>query len=209
MGRNHSASRSRESSPRLSHRPRDLSEEIPLEDLTRRGAGCQVAPSPCGQETMVTEASGESRHDSPFHLEVTRSDTASPMDQQSGLAEHPASDTGCGPTALSLLGPPSGSTRLEVPLLLPPCEGTSNPLPSPPSDLGESPTGECRKPCCVSETSFSEESSNEARSHGEPPARSPSEVELCLDEGEDQFDQDSLDVGGCTAPKPKGAVHTV
>lgn len=209
VGRNHSASRSRESSPRLSHRPRDLSEEIPLEDLTRRGAGCQVAPSPCGQETMVTEASGESRHDSPFHLEVTRSDTASPMDQQSGLAEHPASDTGCGPTALSLLGPPSGSTRLEVPLLLPPCEGTSNPLPSPPSDLGESPTGECRKPCCVSETSFSEESSNEARSHGEPPARSPSEVELCLDEGEDQFDQDSLDVGGCTAPKPKGAVHTV
>lgn len=85
------------------------------------------------------------------------------------------------------------------------------PLP-PRSDLGESPTGECQKPCCMSETSFSEESSNEARSNGElkPPVRSPSEVELCLNEGDDQFDEESLNVGGCAAaPKPKGAVHTV
>ncbi|CAN8030413.1 unnamed protein product [Ixodes persulcatus] len=86
------------------------------------------------------------------------------------------------------------------------------PPPPPRSDLGESPTGECQKPCCMSETSFSEESRNEARSNGElkPPVRSPSEVELCLNEGDDQFDEESLNVGECAAaPKPKGAVHTI
>ncbi|XP_029847896.2 protein CLEC16A homolog isoform X3 [Ixodes scapularis] len=213
-GRNRSASRSRESSPRLSHRPRDQSEEIPLEDLSRRGAGCQVAPSPCGQEMLVTQGCGESPHGSPLRLVTSRSETSSPMDQQSATPECPAGDAICdGPAVVSsLLGPPSGSTRLEVPVLLPPCEGSVNLLPSPPSDLGESPTGECQKPCCMSETSFSEESSNEARSNGElkPPVRSPSEVELCLNEGDDQFDEESLNVGGCAAaPKPKGAVHTV
>ncbi|XP_077526943.1 C-type lectin domain containing ema isoform X2 [Haemaphysalis longicornis] len=145
-------SSSRESSPRLGHKSRDHSEEIPLEDLSARGRMVTASPvqmRPCPSSTA--EGSSGSAYKKPRSEETAVDRAAITVVPEVAVTGPP----------LSLLAT-SEAAEFEVPLLLPPQEGSTAPsLPSPLSsggDLGESPAEECHKPCCVSETSFSEDS---------------------------------------------------
>ncbi|XP_037287022.2 C-type lectin domain containing ema isoform X1 [Rhipicephalus microplus] len=145
-------STSRESSPRLGHRSRDHSEEIPLEDLSTRVTGSQspVQMRPCSGSPIEGSSSGVCKK--PRSEETAMDQSASPE---------------VGAPAVSLVVP---STDFEVPLLLPPKEGSATTLPSPPSsvdEMGDSPATECRKPCCFSETSFSEGSGTAEHCNGD------------------------------------------
>ncbi|KAL3236899.1 hypothetical protein MRX96_022153 [Rhipicephalus microplus] len=145
-------STSRESSPRLGHRSRDHSEEIPLEDLSTRVTGSQspVQMKPCSGSPIEGSSSGVCKK--PRSEETAMDQSASPE---------------VGAPAVSLVVP---STDFEVPLLLPPKEGSATTLPSPPSsvdEMGDSPATECRKPCCFSETSFSEGSGTAEHCNGD------------------------------------------
>lgn len=119
---------------------------------------------------------------------------------------------------VSLVVTSTESTDIEVPLLLPPKEGSATLLPSPPSSVdetGESPATECRKPCCFSETSFSEESGGAEHCNGDfsedtttPTCRSSSDETTVLgtEVVDDGFEATLTLAATC---KAKGVVHTV
>ncbi|XP_064478520.1 protein CLEC16A-like isoform X2 [Ornithodoros turicata] len=156
-----SGSRSRESSPRLGQHG-DFSEEIPLEDLSRRSSHSGVVsqqmtvPSPA-QPQICLSVPAVSSQDAGMVL-------------RSSVQSSPHIILPCPPFVMPcpvgdlpprVLIDDSGTLQeppFEVPLLLPP-SNDSGLLSSTPSDTMESPAEECRKPCCVNETSFSEESS--------------------------------------------------
>lgn len=115
---------------------------------------------------------------------------------------------------ISLVVTSTESTEFEVPLLLPPKEGSAATLPSPTSsadETGESPATECRKPCCFSETSFSEESSATEHCNGEfsedATCRSSSEETTVLGTEVDDGFEATLTLAATS--KAKGVVHTV
>lgn len=194
--RHRSASRSRESSPRLNDRSREQSEEIPLEDLSRRGvAVCPSTSSLPQQQTHLTLGSGEALG-SP--RPESRSEDVSMEDHALEPGEPHCS------AALTLLGP----SHLEVPLLLPPNLDSTMLLPPAASDPGESPVEECLKPCCVSETSFSEGSAADVLTGELPLSTALDEACEVGTEGDDSFNESPLPYGGAM-PKTKGAVHTV
>lgn len=118
-----------------------------------------------------------------------------------------------GAPAVSLVVP---STDFEVPLLLPPKEGSATTLPSPPSsvdEMGDSPATECRKPCCFSETSFSEGSGTAEHCNGDfsedtATCRSSSDETTVLGtEVVDDGFEATLTLAATS--KAKGVVHTV
>ncbi|XP_065302380.1 protein CLEC16A isoform X2 [Dermacentor albipictus] len=155
-------SSSRESSPRLGHRSRDHSEEIPLEDLSTRALPAAGSPSPV-QIRPCSSSSGEGG--SSGVCKKPRSEETA-MDE--GVEVVPEVAVTAAP--ISLVVTATESTEFEVPLLLPPKEGSAATLPSPTSsgdETGESPANECRKPCCFSETSFSEGSSTTEHCNGD------------------------------------------
>lgn len=191
-------STSRESSPRLGHRSRDHSEEIPLEDLSTRVTGSQspVQMRPCSGSPSEGSSSGVCKK--PRSEETAMDQSASPE---------------VGAPAVSLVVP---STDFEVPLLLPPKEGSATTLPSPPSsvdEMGDSPATECRKPCCFSETSFSEGSGTAEHCNGDfsedtATCRSSSDETTVLGtEVVDDGFEATLTLAATS--KAKGVVHTV
>lgn len=199
-------SSSRESSPRLGHKSRDHSEEIPLEDLSARGRTVTASPvqmRPC--PSSCSEGSSGSAYKKP-RSEETAVDRA-------GITVVPeVAVTG---SPLSLLTT-SESAEFEVPLLLPPNEGPTAPsLPSPLSsggDPGESPAEECHKPCCVSETSFSEDSNITEHCNGEETedhSESLSGGTTVLGTEEDVDDGFEATLTLAATSKAKGVVHTV
>lgn len=116
---------------------------------------------------------------------------------------------------ISLVVTSTESTEFEVPLLLPPKEGSAATLPSPTSSVdetGESPANECRKPCCFSETSFSEESTATEHCNGgdfseDTTCRSSSEETTILGTEVDDGFEATLTLAATS--KAKGVVHTV
>ncbi|XP_077490133.1 C-type lectin domain containing ema isoform X4 [Amblyomma americanum] len=170
-------STSRESSPRMGHRSRDHSEEIPLEDLSTRALPVAAGPSPM-QMRPCPGSSSDGSSSGGVSKKLRSEETA--VDQ--AVAALPEVVVAAPP--VSLLASATESTEFEVPLLLPPKEGPAALLPSPVSsggEAGESPAEECHKPCCVSETSFSEGSNFTEHINGdfaeeeEDACRSPSE----------------------------------
>lgn len=197
-------STSRESSPRLGHRSRDHSEEIPLEDLSTRvtGSPSPVQTRPCSGSPGESSSSGVCK-------KARSEETA--MDQAVGVGP----DVPIVSPPVSLVVTSTESTEFEVPLLLPPKEGSSTMLPSPPSsadETGESPATDCRKPCCFSETSFSEESGAPEHCNGDfsedTTCRSSSEETTVLgtEVADDSFEA-TLTLAATS--KAKGVVHTV
>lgn len=198
-------STSRESSPRLGHRSRDHSEEIPLEDLSTRvtGSPSPVQMRPCSGSPGEGSSSGVCKK---------------PRSEETAMDQAVAAVPEVVAPPVSLVVTSTESTDFEVPLLLPPKEGSATLLPSPPSSVdetGESPATECRKPCCFSETSFSEESGGTEHCNGDfsedtttPTCRSSSDETTVLgtEVVDDGFEATLTLAATC---KAKGVVHTV
>lgn len=224
-----SGSRSRESSPRLGQQHDDLSEEIPLEDLSRRsshpGTVGQQPSAPCAAQPQVClSVPAVNAQDHSGHAVLVRRSSVPSSPRVSASVPQYASAYPASAERSGVLSPPPHvvlepseplrESPFEVPLLLPP-SNSSGILASTPSDATESPAEECRKPCCVNETSFSEESnaSLTAEEMANGDLTESNGVALENGEGDEEDEEEARGVrlkNGADGPtRVKGAVQTV